>query len=302
MQKLNTLVNPLDIDVVFIHGDCPDGATSANLIDNFQRTCRREGKLKVIPVTRNQCAAGEIPLELSELDGVTLAIVDFTYNKETLAKITATAKNFVVIDHHPFGMDLPEPHDHIYNGGGASAALLTFWYCFGASAHTSEFLELIHGRDNWDHPDLQRCHCLFHGMYQDEGRFSYELFCTLTNEIDALENMVKAGSANITPRLEAFEAESRQLEIFEEDAVVVTTGPEWDILSELGDHLMAKANVNLVILMRKGRKEGTYDASIRGRGDMNVGPVCQQLGGGGRAHTGGFQALPEERAKELGLI
>eukprot|EP00037_Helgoeca_nana_P012602 m.115050 g.115050 ORF g.115050 m.115050 type:complete len:354 (+) comp21538_c0_seq2:155-1216(+) len=86
-----TTAKPDDIDMVIFHGGCPDGMAAA-----FAAYLLLGDKATYIGIGHGG-PSKKLP---DDVDGKNVAIVDFSFDAETMAELKQRAKTFVVLDHH----------------------------------------------------------------------------------------------------------------------------------------------------------------------------------------------------------
>jgi oligoribonuclease NrnB/cAMP/cGMP phosphodiesterase (DHH superfamily) len=155
-------------DTVIYHGNCPDGFTSAWIFWHLYKE-----KCEYIPYWYGKDAP--------DVTGKTVAIVDFSFQKDVLVKMAEKAEYLVVLDHHKTaecnlkGLDLKEKGDIIFdmNRCGAQIAWdyvytnpLAANSSYGPTVSRPWFIEYVADRDLWLHK-LPRTKEISQALYFD---------------------------------------------------------------------------------------------------------------------------------------
>ncbi|CAL1149098.1 unnamed protein product [Cladocopium goreaui] len=82
-------VDPKKVDMVIFHAMCPDGFAAA-----FAAYLRLGKDCEYVGLT---CGNKRVP---ENVDGKTIAILDFSFDKDTMDDLKKRAKGVVVLDHH----------------------------------------------------------------------------------------------------------------------------------------------------------------------------------------------------------
>ncbi|CAK9076712.1 unnamed protein product [Durusdinium trenchii] len=82
-------VIPDQVDMVIFHGNCPDGFAAA-----FAAYLRRGKDCEYVGIGHGN---KRLP---ANVDGKTIAIVDFSFDKDTMEELRRRAKGVIVLDHH----------------------------------------------------------------------------------------------------------------------------------------------------------------------------------------------------------
>ena len=132
-------------DTIIYHANCPDGFTSAWA---FWQICREAAKY--LPYRYGQ--------QPPDLTGKTVAIVDFSFPRETLLRMVEQAKFLLVLDHHKSaerdlaGLDLCNRGQIIFDMN-RSGAQIAWDYLF--SNQRPWFVDYVADRDLWRHQLFQ---------------------------------------------------------------------------------------------------------------------------------------------------
>ncbi len=136
--------------VCIYHGNCADGFTAAWVLWDFFKKFEKEREtMEFIPATYGD----EPPYD--RLKNSRVYILDFSYGREEMIKISKIAHITMIIDHHKTAQDviLPLISDDKYNIGGIfnmekSGALLT-WEWFSRQEEPPMLVKYVSDRDLW---------------------------------------------------------------------------------------------------------------------------------------------------------
>ena len=226
---------------------------------------------------------------------------------DRIGELAVSAENsgtVIVIDHH------------VTNEGFGDVAVVD-----PSSAATGELVYDLLGLLGWE-VDAEIAQCLLTALITDTGRFQYSNTTPRTLEIAS--HLVEHGAEpNVVGRHVYEEAPFGYLKIAaiamgrasldEERRVVSTTitqedltevGINWTDTENLIDLLRLAVEADTAVLV-KGHADGTVKASLRSRGDTDVGGLAASMGGGGHRLAAGLTAegsAEEVRARIVEMV
>lgn len=158
----------IKFDVVIYHGGCPDGITSAWCFYNLNTEC------EFLPYRYGQLPPNVV--------GKNVAIVDFSFNRETMEQLIRDAKYLVVLDHHKSAKealnDLNSENSHIVFDMERSGAQISWDYCY-PNQKRPWFVEYVADRDLWKH-ELPNTKEISEAMHYN-NYFNFEKLTNLFN-------------------------------------------------------------------------------------------------------------------------
>lgn len=182
----------------------------------------------------------------------------------------------------------------------------------GAAATVQIVAALLHELDVPLDRDIATC--LYAGLVTDTGRFGYA--STDRSAMELAGELIEAGAphAELTTRL--FDTRSiGELKllgsaldrmVFEPDVAMIHSHVTHQELADVGLGLEAleavidvirSADVAEVALVLKPAPDGTWKGSLRSRGEVDVGAIAAEFGGGGHARAAGFSS--DDRPQEI---
>lgn len=261
------------------HGNCADGVAAAWAV-RYSMGCMN--------LEFHEGVYGDAPPDVT---GCEVIIVDFSYPREVLIAMAASALSILVIDHHESAerqlVDLPS-NVHVVFDMTRSGSMLV-WDYFNSSQNPNEdeprpqLLRYVQDRDLW--------------KFEMEGTrevmaavFSYPLTIDqfdqhINTDICELRVMGRALERKQRRDIEAFiKLAAGRGELLGHDVPLINVPPMW--ASDVG-HILAEGELFAVCY---------YDSptgrvfSLRSAKDgMNVAEIAEQLGGGGHKHAAGFR-------------
>ena len=276
--------------VCVYHGTCQDGLGAGWVVDSYLHTVKGH-KEYIKDVTYVQGVYGVVAPELNNLEGKVLILTDFSYKRNTMRRLAATAKHILVLDHHASAerdlVDLPDnvTVDFRMDESGSTVA----WKFFYPDTTVPSLLNYIRDRDLW--------------LFELEGTkeisaalFSYPYsFGTIDMFINAPEVLIVEGEA-ICRRATA--------DIQSLLPIVTRT-------MKISGYTVPVANLPLVFTSEAGNIlaenqpfAACYWDTATGRvfslrsveGGVDVSKIAELFNGGGHKHAAGFKLSYEEAA------
>lgn len=259
------------IDFVIYHGNCSDGFGSA------WAAWKRLGN----KATYHAGTHGEPPPDVT---GKNVAILDFSYDRDTIEKMQKDAESLIIIDHHKSAMIALDGIEgkHIFKMEHSGCILA--WNFFHPGDDPPLFLQYIEDRDLWK----------FELPWSREFSAAFDLVPFRFKEFDKMlfdsfiEECKKRGSY-ILPYSELVITKSCSRAVRKtldgHDALVVNA-THW--ACEIGARLAPDCEVALVWFW--DHKTGEVVASLRSfHDDTDCSVIAKKFGGGGHPTSSGFR-------------
>jgi len=270
---------PEQVNVVLFHRDL-DGMASA-----WAAWKLLGSKAKYIDVQYGE----DLPDD-EVLAGKHIAIVDFSYKPEPMARLMGLAESVIVLDHHDSVLkDYPDGHPNIDIDMRMSGAMLSWrWFHPGIGPCDAVYLVQDYDLWRWELVDTRAFHYGIQGIpWKEEHLADFDL---------AMTNL----PATIAKGQTLCEYVDSHIKRGVRKGVLVTiadTGVKawmynghvpW--YSELGHALINQEGpVDVALIWTYLGDQGACACSLRSRkGGTHVGDLGRQLGGGGRETTAGF--------------
>ena len=261
--------------IVLYHGNCGDGFGAA-----LAAWKKLGDTVEYIPLSRGE----EIPEGLA---GATLYFLDFTYDKETMDKIVATAKSVTVLDHHEGVKDVIESMPTFVYDKERSGATIA-WSYFHPDTPVPLLLRHIQDEDTYQHrladtPAVR--------AYLDVREYDFAEWDELMHKLEnpeTREEMLKtmriyAEYFELLAQVAIRKAKKVSFEGY--TCLFGTSHPMKSIKSYVGN-LLAR-EMPPISLTVTAHPNG-YGVSIRGDGSVNVAELAQKYGGNGHYSAAGF--------------
>ncbi len=279
-------MSSLTFNLVIYHGNCPDGSTGAwTFWNKFGYAAR------YMPY-----GYGKDPPDVT---GLTVAIVDFSFKKETLLKMAAQAKYLVILDHHASAernlkdLDLKDKGELIFDMGrsGAQIAWDYLW-----DSPRPWFVDYVADRDRWvnklPHTKEISAAMFFYGYFEDFNKLD-ELYSN-PNDENTKGRLIQHGSIlqEYREREILSYAKTAKPAIFtaggEEYMVRITCCP-YTICSDVGNRISSTMDCDFSVTYWYDYWANTYKLSFRGSDscEIDLSKVAGELGGGGHPKASG---------------
>lgn len=267
--------DPHLVDFVIYHGSCSDGFGA----------CWAAHKLLGNKATYHAGRYGEAPPDVA---GKHVAIVDFSYDLETVKAITKSAASLIILDHHKTAFErlsgLPELHfnnDH-------SGAILS-WQYFHPGKEPPRFLKYIEDRDlwKWELPYSKEFSAAFDMVPFDF--FEYEKFEDDSVVDDAINRgkYILAYSKTVIKKI----ADNAVERSWRGKKVMLVNSSHW--MSEIGNKLAL--DCDFVVIWYYDHQAHKTRVSLRCfHEDIDVSVIAKLYGGGGHKKAAGFE-LPRDK-------
>lgn len=281
--------------LVIYHGGCIDGFTAAwACLQRYGRAA------EYVPA---QYASGGADVDLPDVTGRDVLMVDFCTSREQLLAIKGRARSFRVLDHHKTaeaacaGLDFCT-FDMERSGAGLA------WDClhvdtdredspsYGMPRPRPWLIDYVEDRDLWRFklPRSKEVNaCVSAAAPTFDG---WDALSRLT-----VEQAAERGEA-VLSFVDRYVGEmakhARRITFACHDGIPVVNAPYINT-SELVGHLAQQDGVPFAVGWFQ-RDDGLYQYSLRSRGDFDVSTLAKSLGGGGHKNAAGFASplLPSD--------
>lgn len=274
-----------------VHGSCRDGFCAAWVLH------RKFGEAIEI----HHAYYGKEPPEVMDRDVI---MADFSYPRDVMERIAATARSLVVLDHHKtaeaaldgFAEDMHRtnaPVDVVFDMERSGAGIA--WDYFFPGEPRPWLVDYVEDRDLWRHrlPDSTLVNAYIGILAFDFPTWTLASQCTI-------EDFATAGR-NVRAKVQQYVNEAsknlRWVTVLTGTQggcrVPVVNAPQVDISELLDAILTQSARENMppcdFAVGWWQRFDGLFQFSLRSRGDFDVSEIAKAFGGGGHRNAAGFQ-------------
>ena len=265
--------NPNSITHVLYHANCHDGYGAA-----YAAWKVLADRASYLPVRH-----GEEPPALPPESHV--AIIDFSFGREALLKLSQEVSSLLVLDHHKSAQEALAGLEFArfdMNKAGARLA----WEFWHPDEPLPELLAYIEDRDlwRWALPESREISMSLHSYPLD-----FVLWETL--DIDVLRTEGRAILRYQNLQLARAVSRARMTPVGEH---VIPAVNSCLFQSEIGDQLCKQFPDAPFAGVYYTTREGKQAWSLRSIGDFDVSLVAQQFGGGGHRNAAGFATPPKD--------
>lgn len=289
MQRMRSLLNPFDVNMVVYHGYCTDGFGAAWVASTVLGPM-----IEYVPVTYSKSKT-ELPFDPT---GKNIVMVDFSFDLATCQMIKDRAKNFIILDHHKTAEETLSQLDYSYFDMNKSGITLAWEYFRNDSV--PEFVRCIETHDIWKFEERKETcpHAKAFTAYwynevghvpatdfakYDQVFYDTTLFYMYVENgrllLRYMHNLVKNKAESAT-----------DMYYLRDDGVmlkakVINTDT---LISELGHYLASMPDVNFVAMWTYSHTYKNYRISLRSDGTTDVSAIAKKFGGGGHHAASGF--------------
>ena len=264
------MVDPHLIDFVIYHGSCSDGFGAAYAAH----------KLLGNKATYFVGRYGEYPPDVT---GKNVAIVDFSYDRETTEFMAKRANSLIILDHHKTAFERLGGMPELYFDNNHSGAILS-WNFFHPGKEPPRFLKYIEDRDlwKWELPYSKEFSAAFDMVPYDF--FEFEKFEDDSVVDDAVNRgkYILAYSKTVIKKV----ADNAVERSWRGKKVMVVNSSHW--MSEIGNKLAIDSD--FVVIWYYDHENHKTKVSLRAHhDDIDVAEIAQIYGGGGHKKAAGFE-------------
>jgi oligoribonuclease NrnB/cAMP/cGMP phosphodiesterase (DHH superfamily) len=296
--------------LVIYHAHCTDGFGAA-----FAAWMKLGDDAEYLPMSYEQ----SFEVVDADVNGRDVYIIDFSFPRETMDALLATAGHVVWLDHHKTAFEMwtggsMARHEELHDAGhyllldnDKSGAMLA-WEYFHPGFNVPHLIQRIDDRDRWvfQYDDSKALHAGLAAMQP----WTFERWLPLLDG-GSYYNTVTRGEAILTAQDANVERMAQQAMKCKIRATTPANGPDiaehvppswsdgyirdFDGLavnapihqSELG-HVLAVKSGTYGLVWRLAA-DGAVACSIRSNGDYDVSAIAKAFGGGGHRNAAGFQ-------------
>ena len=212
-------------------------------------------------------------------------ILDFSYSPEIILTVSKTLKRLTLIDHHITAMkqfeNIVMPENVAVHFDMNHSGCVLAWQHFFPNIDVPIILQHIEDRDLWRF-QLAGTQEITTAIYE-KMPLSFKTFGSLNlKSLFSVGRIQVAQMARMVKRLARY---AHPIKIGNASGLAVNASPCFS--SDLG-HLLAEksSGVGMVYYYDGGKQKWTY--SLRSIGDLDVGALAVQYGGGGHVNAAGF--------------
>lgn len=272
--------------VVIYHGGCPDGLAAAWVFTNLT------AEAGFGPIYYHYTSERDFDKDnrMPDLRGKQVYIVDYSYPRAILQRISGIARGVVVLDHHETAQkELSKPIPGVlcvFDMSRCGAEIS--WDYIMVGRGRPWWFQHIRDRDLWiwEHPDSYA----FGAALMDKG-LSFETL----NTINAMNDQERADFIQYGRNLVLFQTKeitslcrSAQLVCFE--GYPVNTLNCIKYISDVGNQLCKKPECKFAFIYRYDMIQHMWYISLRGvaESNINLSLIAKKYGGGGHPLAAGF--------------
>ena len=285
---IKDITTPTDFLCIY-HGNCSDGYSAAWAVKQWAD--KYNHVVEYFP--------GKYGEDYPPTNNRHVIIVDFSYDKETMIKMSNFSKSITVLDHHKtaetniknLGSVLKCPSDIVFDMS-KSGALLTWEYFFNTSPPA--MIKHVSDRDIWEFK-LENTKAASATIFSYEQTFeNWDYIMNSTNYTE----LINTGSALLRKQnkdvLSLYKA-TLQYKDIEVDGKLYKNIPIANVpfmfASDLG-HMMLEEDTNAQFsLTYFTNSEGEFSFSLRSKNDrVDVSRIAKYYDGGGHRNASGFKS------------
>lgn len=252
---------------VLYHGNCADGFGAA-----FAAWTIRGDQAEYVPVRH-----GDPLPELPETARV--AIVDFSWGREALVRLSQRVQELIVLDHHKSAQqelqDLPFARFDIDKSGARMA-----WEYWRPGEPMPRLLEYVEDHDLWRHQ-------LPYSGEVSTALHSYPMEFEVWQGLE-VDHLAQEGRAILRYQRRQVERAVSRVVWQEIAGYTIPTVNSCLLPSEIGEELCFRYPDSPFAGVYYDNHRGEEAWSLRSRGDFDVSVVAASLGGGGHKNAAGF--------------
>lgn len=318
-------LDPLSLDEVWVHGNCPDGKGAQTVAYLYQRIY---GKSRAPFTFRFLYHSQGLPDASSDQwRNKNIAIFDFCPKAEEIKDLRERAKSVMIFDHHESAKPLVDANaDIAYYTPTFSGVALAWRYFF---SHIADEMPLwvrwIQDRDLWQHKvhgsnffyefmgywrDLQKSTLTTSPVAQfpiisflwpesNDTNYQFPVYSdstTLECPADKTKEICTVGSILITKKEMALKAKANWVKKTYFLGMLVVTQNTAEDQSDLSNAILSThQDVKMVLLWSFDHSEILWRVSVRSRdNEVDSSKVCAIFGGGGHFAASGFKLSWQE--------
>ncbi len=220
-------------------------------------------------------------VELPDVTGRIVWMVDFCTRREQLLELKAAAAELTVLDHHKTAQAACEGLDFCTFDMERSGAMLAWDYCFPGKM-APWLVQYAQDRDLWRFALEQSREV---NAFLQSAHMSFDWWDSIDRmSVDAAAERGRGALDYIERYVREMKLQARRVTFAGHDDIPVVNAPYLSV-SELAGALAEDAVFAVAWFQNSS---GTYTYSLRSRGDFDVSALAQQFGGGGHKNAAGF--------------
>lgn len=256
--------------LVLYHGNCIDGFTAAWV------AWRHFGdKAEYVPL---QYGSGGADVEVPDVTGRDVIMVDFCTGREQLLRLHAAAASFHVLDHHKTAEAACAGLDFCtFDMNKSGAMLAQDYFC----RIPNWLVSYVQDRDLWRFhlPNSKEINAYISAQPQ-----SFERWSEMHENGEAVAAIGGRGVLAFIDRYVGEMCDQARAQEFAGYVVPVVNAPYINTSELVGK--LAETALFAVGWFQRG--DGKYQYSLRSRGDFDVSEIAKRYGGGGHKNAAGF--------------
>lgn len=264
--------DPKSVDFVIYHAECIDGFGAAY----------SAWKLLGDKATYYAAKHGDPP---PDVVGKTVAIVDFSYNKETIKMLKTNTKNLIILDHHKTAKDELENLDCAVFDMKHSGAMLS-WLYFHPNVEPPKFISLIEDADlwTWTFPETRN----FVASFYNEP-YNFDVYDSYTDKTKLADIIVKGAVIREYMNMLVMRSCEKSFPCtFQGFKTRVVNSPNFQ--SDIGNILVSRFDCDVGLVWYYDHAKKRCVVSLRScKDEVDVSKIAQMFGGGGHPRAAGFQ-------------
>lgn len=260
--------------LIISHADCPDGFCAAWIARGYLLS-----KGYVVDV---HFAHHDTKPPWDKIKDANVFVLDFSYKRPQMDKISYDARRLVVLDHHKTSQaDLAGMAEAVFDMSRSGAGMTWDWFYPGQPRPL--LVDYVEDRDLWAWrlPDSSAVNAFISTL-----EFDFDVWDQVSNNI-GLGEILTAGRA-ILEKTKKYVAMMKEHAIridFEGYNVPCVTAAPMDISELVGE--LAEGEPFAMGWFQRG--DGKFQYSLRSKGGVDVSEIAKKHGGGGHRASSGFQ-------------
>ncbi len=279
------------VDVCIYHKNCNDGFCAAYVLYSHLKSIgRKTSSVEFIAASHTDKSIDEI---VDKIEGKSVLIVDFSYDKETLLEMASIASDILVVDHHKTAMDdLKDLSFAVFDMSKSGAGLL--WDLINGPDSRMRLINIVEDRDlwKWEVPcsrEITRYINLLPYDFEVWDKLAADLettsgFLDITDKSFLLTEYHNALVKNVGDY-------SRLAELHIDNVCVkvrlITVGVK-GLISDSCDYVLQNTDDVDVVCCYTVLPTGDISVSVRSRPSFDSSFISKSFGGGGHAQSSGF--------------
>lgn len=277
-------MKPDDIQIVFYHSPCQDGAASAYVAHKYAKEHGLTYEFIGITNTTKEFS------DMAPLTGKNVIFFDIAPNDTQIEQLVAGGSKFFIVDHHKTNENRLKNYTNCIFDMNKSGVGLT-WDYFYPSDQLPLPLQMIQDRDLWvwKIPNSKE---FCSGMIT-YSRLTDDLFALFESVIDdpkVFNEILVVGTILEKKHAKDIEylAIATSVKIYTyKGYTVCIVNCDHEKASDLGHKILKEYNYDFVVCWRYNHPTEEYWLSLRADNKVDVSEICKEFGGGGHKNAAG---------------